>query len=183
MSRVWLLTSLPPRPERPGRPALPRDEVVERCASELSERDRSAARALCALYDPALVVADEAAWRQRCREAEQAAEDAGAELLLRWLAFERALREALAWRRADARGLPRETLRPDLADAAQRMRALVAEAERAPHPLARERVLDAARLRELDRLAGVDPFGRDAVLAQIAAALVVDRWDFEETIR
>lgn len=180
MIHVWLLTALPPRPERPGRPALPRDEVVERCTSELGERHRLAVQALCALYDPSLAAADEDAWRRRYEDAQRAAEEARAEVLVQWLRYDRALREALAARRAEGRGLPRQTLRPDVADAAERMQPLLAEAERAPDPRSRERVLDTARLQELNRLAGIDPFGTDAVLAHIAAALVVDRWDFPE---
>ncbi len=178
-----LLTALPARPVVPGPPAMPSTAVLEQCLDELDERQRAAAQAVVALGDPALAVEDQrgpARHREHFAAAHEAAVQAGSRLLQQWLEFDEGLREALAARRAAASGRPWIAAAPDVAHTAASLAPLVASIDTAGDPRARQLRLDTARLRELERSVGPNPFGADAVHARIVAALIEDRWDLDD---
>ncbi|MCA9711226.1 MAG: hypothetical protein KDK70_35640 [Myxococcales bacterium] len=195
MRHYRLGTELPPRPTEPGRPALPLRELWARCREALDERSIAAVEALMALDRhgdgddagpeadlPAATIDREPAARMRGRmeAAGRLAAEAGSELLVAWVAYEVALREALAARRAAALGRPWSAPALVVADRAAALAPMVAGVMTNACPRQRQRALDAARLRELEQMTDGDPFSTDAVLAHVVAALVVDRWDFDD---
>lgn len=180
MRHYELLTALPPAPERPQAPSIALAELVARCEPELGDADRALVEALVDLGDTERADEPVANDRERMERAWALAHEAGHEAMCEWLSFDRALREAMAARRANALGLEWAAPRPDVAEHAASLAAVVTEAEGAANPLLRERVLDTARLRELDALASGSPFSTDAVLARIAAGVVLEAWDFRE---
>ncbi|MCX4247730.1 hypothetical protein [Paraliomyxa miuraensis] len=189
MKHYRLCTELPPRPVAPGPPALALPRLWVRCREELDARTVSAVEALIALdqpeagtgAEPGAVEADAVTrGRARIERARQLADESGSELLRAWTAHEQALREALAARRAEVLGRPWPAAAPDVEDRATALAAMVAGAMAGSDPQQRQWTLDAARLRELERLVGIDPFDTDALLAQVVAAIVLQRWDFDD---
>ncbi|MEM7151261.1 MAG: hypothetical protein AAF799_00390 [Myxococcota bacterium] len=180
MRHYELLTALPPAPEGPQAPAMPMLALVERCLPELGEADQMLVEALLELSDTERADEPVAADRDRMERALRLAQECGHEAMAQWLSFDRALREALAARRAAARGLDWPAPRPDVADHAASVAAVVTEAEGAATPELRERALDTARVRELEALVGGSPFSTEAVVARIVAATVQQAWDFRD---
>lgn len=180
MKHYRLGTELPLRPRVPAPPPMPLTELWGRCRDELPPGAVVAVEALRALddveaHDEGPPPADR--MRERMEHVGRLAEDAGSGLLQAWVAYEVALREALAARRAADLGRPWSPPRPDVEDLAAALDPMVTAVMRNVEPLERQRALDGARLRELERLCDGDPFGTDALLASVLAAMVVDRWD------
>ncbi|HUT26037.1 MAG TPA: DUF2764 family protein [Sumerlaeia bacterium] len=93
-----------------------------------------------------------------------------------WIGRETRLRNALARRRAAARGLdPLPFLRDDEGSDSAIERA-AAEAMAADDPLRRELALDRFRWQTLDDLAWPEPFGASALFAFALKLQIADRW-------
>ncbi len=178
MSHYRLLTELPPRPLVPGPPPLTFDALWARCRDELDSSSRGALEALVGLDDAAPLAADDdpaAGMRARMEEALALAQEAECMLLVDWIAHERALREALAARRAAVLERPWPAAAPHVTAAMDALSPAVTAAMRLADPLQRQRALDALRLEHLDALV-TDELSNDALLARVMAAHVVERW-------
>lgn len=144
-------------------PAFTLDEAPPMPPSELLARSRGFVShgELTALLDPEAAAngrGDAAAWARR------------------WLAGERQLANAVARRRAafwqlapDEQAREHEGFRVMIEEG-------VARAFEAPHPLARQRALDALRWRLLDELAGPVPWGFPALLAYAQRLRIAWQW-------
>lgn len=179
MNHYRLCTELPPRPTVPGPPALSLAPLWARCEPALCEPAMAALEALRALDEVDVDPGPDAVASMRARMARalRRAEEADSEFLVAWTRHDVALREALAARRAAQLGRPWPAPDPVVEDRAAALAPMVAGLMSIDDPQQRQRALDGARLRELGRLMEGDEFGTDAVLAQVVAALVVDRWD------
>lgn len=94
-----------------------------------------------------------------------------------WVAWEVPLLNTLARWRAEQIGVDAdEDLIEEPSGPAPHDELLARVAEE-PEPLARERIIDEARLVAIESFSGTDPFSIDAVLAYLASALILDRWD------
>jgi len=104
--------------------------------------------------------------------------DAGSSRFLReWLAWELPLLNALARWRAERLGRDPEAARVEEPAAPALHEELLARLGEEKDPQERERLVDAARLANIEALSGIDPFSIDAVLAFLVALMVLDRWD------
>jgi len=178
MSHYRLLTELPPRPLVPGPPPLPFEALWDRCREELDSPSRAALEALGGLDDATPLAPDEdpaAGMRTRMEDALALAEEAGRTLLVEWMVHERALREALAARRAAALERPWPAAEPHVTSTMEALAPAVAAAMRLADPRLRQRAVDALRLERLDALV-TDELSDDALLARVMAAQVVERW-------
>ncbi len=155
-----LLCALPRQPEEVGPVSMGLDEVAALVTDELDPGGAQIARAMLAAKD---LDCETTAWLEWFDELEALAREHRCPWLAGLADFERSLREAIAAQRGG----------PSPADPA-RHRSLLRGLEGAD-PLARELSLDNARLSELLTSAG-DDFSRDAVLAYLAVALVLERW-------
>lgn len=179
MNHYDLHTQLPPLPAVPGPPPLPLEPLWARCREVLDEPAVAALEAVRALDEVDLEPTPDPVARMRGRMARamQRAQEAGSELLLAWCRYDTALREALAAQRAGSTGRDWPKPDPEVEDRAAALGPMAAGLMSIADPLARQRALDTARLRELSRLMEDDEFGTEAVLGRVVAALVVDRWD------
>jgi len=121
-------------------------------------------------------------WRQYFLRLAEEAERRGSRFLLEYAAWETSLAIGLARQRGLRLGRAVEDELPPPPFPEVAVAALLGQLAEQPAPLARERLLDAARLQVIDDLAGADPFSLDAVLAYVAAAVVLDRWDLPEQV-
>lgn len=105
------------------------------------------------------------------------AESARCRFLIEYVGFELPLRNALYRMRAEKLGLDSLAQRLDEPSGGVIPDELINRLSEEPDPMARERLLDTARLESFDTFAGTDPFSIDAALSYLASALVLDRWD------
>ncbi len=120
----------------------------------------------------------DALWRAYCSFLLDMADASGSAFLAEWATFEISLRDSLARYRADQLGLKpelKDTGMPDLGTGS--FVDLISAVGEATNPIEQEMLLDTARLRKIDNIAGIDPFSTDAALAYLAAILILDRWD------
>lgn len=151
---AYLLSTLPDfGPE--GVPPMAPEELLERCRAFLPSRE------LTALADP-----------------EAAANGSGdaAETARRWLDGERQIANAIARRRATFWDLGPAGQARDHRGFLVMVEEGVASAFDAPHPLARQRALDALRWRLLDELAGPVPWGFPALFAYAQRLRIAWQW-------
>jgi len=111
------------------------------------------------------------------------AREQGSSFLTEYAAWETPLVNALARQRASNLGwdsaelvLSEDPLGGAIHDS------LISRVSEEADPMERERLLDKARLEAIESFSGGDPFGSDALLALVAAALVLDRWDLPESV-
>jgi len=104
------------------------------------------------------------------------AEGAGG-FLAAWLAWEIPLLNGLARQRSERLGREVEGALLPSPPAPVTHDELLARAAEESDPMARERLLDGARLTAIEALSGADPFSIDAVLAYLTSLLILDRWD------
>ena len=114
-------------------------------------------------------------WQAYYAALAEMAADAGG-FLADWVAWEVPLLNSLARWRTDALGVDAEGGLLETPPAPVSHHELVSRASEEPDPMARERLLDAARLEAIESLSGADPFSIDAVLAYLTALLILDRW-------
>ncbi len=121
-------------------------------------------------------------WKAYYRYLAEVAEATGSRVLAEWLDWEVPLRNQLATVRADSMG--RDASHELITDPAGGANHddLVARFREEPDPLARQRLIDRARLQVIEELSGIDPFSLDAVIAYLLAVLVLDRWDLPERV-
>lgn len=108
-------------------------------------------------------------------------EVSGVEFLQQFVGFEVPLRNALCRHRAERLGIDPSGQLLEEPSGGARHDALMAKFVEEEEPLAREKLLDSARLHAFDSFSGTDPFSMDAVLAYLASAIVLDRWDLPRT--
>ncbi len=159
-----LLCALPRQPEGVGQAPLPLDEVVALVTDEL---DPGGVRIVEAILEEGALEPETEAWLAWFDRLEAVARAERCPWLARFVDFERSLREAVASLRGHAAPTDPRRHRGLLASLAE------------VDPLEVERRLDEARLAEL-RASPTDGFHRDAVLAYLAAALVLERWTVPE---
>lgn len=142
-------------------------------ASELLRKQEEGA------LQPAAAIA--ALWQAYFGHMLELAETSRCNFMKEYVAFELPLRNALYRLRADKLGLDAATQRLDEPSGGAHHDDLVSRLNEEPDAVARERLLDTARLRAFDAVSGTDPFSIDAVLCYLASALVLDRWDLPRT--
>lgn len=105
------------------------------------------------------------------------AERGGSRFLREWVSWEISLLDRLArWRGGRLGRSGDAALLSDLGTAAGHEE-LIGRLAEEDDPQRREMLLDGARLAAIERSSGSDPFALDAVLAWLAAALLLDRWE------
>jgi len=120
-------------------------------------------------------------WQAYFRYLLELADASGSGFLASWAGFELPLRNGLARYRADRLGVDVQGALIDEPNAPANHEDLLARLAEESDPLARERLLDSARLAAIEAHSGIDPFSVDAVLAYLAGCLVLDRWDLPRT--
>jgi len=100
----------------------------------------------------------------------------GSRFLQDWATWETTMRNALVRDRAARLGWEVEPRLLEPRHGEPSVGALVMQVREAADPLTGKRLLDMARLDAISEARGLDPFGRDAVYAYLAAMLVLDGW-------
>ncbi len=122
-----------------------------------------------------------AVWRGYYGYLADLSETSGVEFLRQFVGFELPLRNALYRQRAERLGMDASSQLLEEPSGGARHDELLARLAEESEPLAREKLLDTARLRAFDSFSGTDPFSIDAVMAYVASAIVLDRWDLPRT--
>ncbi len=132
-------------------------------------------------YDSGVLADDypfDALWRAYYGFLAQLAETSRSAFLADWTSYEISLADTLVRMRAERLGESADQRASGVPIAlGEDHTALLSALGEADNPMERERLLDAARLRKIEAINGIDPFSTDAALAYLAAIMILDRWD------
>ncbi|MBT3219022.1 MAG: DUF2764 family protein [Proteobacteria bacterium] len=124
----------------------------------------------------------DALWRAYFTALVEVAETSGSVFLQEWVSNELTLRDALVRYRAEIIGEKADMRMSGVAvQEGDSHSTLLSTLGEAANPMERERLLDAARLRKIEAISGIDPFSTDAALAYLAGAIILDRWNVGKT--
>jgi hypothetical protein len=158
-------------------------ELTEVEPSVLTERQAKGEAALPSYLTPDAdesepAIESDLLWGNYFRYAAQVGRDAGSSFLVKWVAFEASLRNALASARAQRLGLEPAgyLIATDLADEEEDLSVVLSEWESATTPLAGLRVVIRARWEWIKRNEGWFTFSTDELLVQAARIMLLEQW-------